>query len=135
MNQAHGYVLILDPNERSHPDGSGVYAQLNRPVYVAVSLDQAVAQAETNPPCLVILMGSDDHPHWTQPLVRRLRQVNRTLHTTIVALTDSGSPHWDHQEDSPGVDGFLVRPLSDDVLRTLVESAFVKHQYQHPPAI
>ncbi|MGB5974209.1 MAG: hypothetical protein WBG38_12875 [Nodosilinea sp.] len=45
---------------------------------------------------------------------------------TIVALTDSASPDWNYCEELPGVDGLLVQPLSIDVLRSLVESAFVR---------
>lgn len=125
MHSPHGYILILDPGRRHCQDNHCFDDQFNCPVYIAASPEQALAQAATAPPCLVILMG-DDQQYWTQALIDQLRQTRQTPRMTIVALTNSTSPRWDYQENTPGIDGFLVKPLSNDVLNTLVESAFAK---------
>lgn len=99
--------------------------QLESNVFVAHSADQAVARIEESIPYLVILSGA--HKNWSPALVDRLRETVRPSgSTTIVALTQSHEPSWSPQEEHPGIDGFLVEPLTQDVLHLVVESAAAK---------
>lgn len=125
MTLTHGYILVLDPERHGNRDVHPLEADLQYPVYVASSTEQAVKRVRQAPPCLVILVGNN-FQDWSPPLVSHLRQNTYTADMTIVALTDSTSPQWNHQEDYPGLDGLLVKPLGPDVLRSLVESAFAR---------
>lgn len=125
MTSIHGYVLVLDPERRERRDVHSLAADLQYPVFVASSTEQAVSQVNQAPPCLVILVG-DNFQDWSQPLIDQLRCRQGAGDMTIVALTDSASPQWQHSEDNPGVDGLLVKPLSPDILRSLVASAFAR---------
>ncbi|MEM1255872.1 MAG: hypothetical protein AAGI69_25820 [Cyanobacteria bacterium P01_H01_bin.21] len=93
-------------------------------VFIARSAAQAVARIEESIPYLVILSGT--HQSWPQAFINRLRETVKPLSTTIVALTRSHEPTWSFQEEHPGIDGFLVEPISKDVLHLLVESAVAK---------
>ena len=130
MTYSNGYILILDQHSNhfrlieSLLDQTLPDHQRCR-VYVADSFEQAVHRAAQMPPYLVILAGSNKSS-WSQRLARRLRQAMNTAGVTIVALTDSDAPSWFHQEENPELDGFLVRPLTPDVLSSLVQSALAK---------
>ncbi|HEY9764697.1 MAG TPA: hypothetical protein V6D07_19370 [Trichocoleus sp.] len=127
MKNSDGYILILD-TQRHEPHGvHSLLTQLHCPVFIAGTAEQAVAKTRQMSPCLVILIG--DGCSWSQSLVDQLRQEGSAAQMTIVALTDSSSPHWDHSEDNPGLDGFLVKPLSSEVLTLLVESALAKQSW------
>ncbi|MBD2059824.1 response regulator transcription factor [Oculatella sp. FACHB-28] len=93
----------------------------------ASSIDQVVAKVSQMSPYLVILAG--DGQNWSQALVKDLRDAANTCETTIVALTDCNAPSWVHQEENPGFDGFLVKPISSDVLTSLVQSAWARQTY------
>lgn len=123
----HGYILVLDTQRHPSQGVHSLLTQLPCPVFIAGSAEQAVEQASQTAPYLVILIG--DGQNWCQSLVEQLRQSIDATGVTIVALTDSGNPHWDHQEDNPGLDGFLVNPLSGEVLTSLVESALAKQRW------
>ncbi|MDA0674676.1 MAG: hypothetical protein O3C67_13355 [Cyanobacteria bacterium] len=98
------------------------------PIYVASSTEQAVAQAQQAAPCLVILVGDDQS--WVKAQVDTLRQSTQATQATILALTESTRPNWEPQENTPDLDGFLVKPLTDDVLTSLIQSALVKQTYR-----
>ncbi|HSM83170.1 MAG TPA: hypothetical protein VLS96_15880 [Nodosilinea sp.] len=125
MNLTRGYILVLDPERRHRDDAHPLETDLQYPVFVASSTEQAVSRVNQGIPCLVILVGNN-FKDWSQPLVRQLRQHHQAPDMTIVALTDSASPQWNYSEDTPGLDGLLVQPLSVDILRSLVESAFAR---------
>lgn len=125
MTLTRDYILVLDPQCDHHDDAHPLETDLQYPVYVASSTEQAVTRVNQGAPCLVILVGNDFHD-WSLPLVNQLRQHGQAPDMTIVALTDSTSPQWDYSEDTPGLDGLLVQPLSMDILRSLVESAFAR---------
>ena len=93
----------------------------------ATSEEQALAQMSQQPPFLIILAG--DHQNWSQALLRELRTFASTHRSTIVALTDFHAPSWMHQEENPGFDGFLVSPLSTEVLSSLVQSAQMRQAF------
>lgn len=124
----NGYILVLAPDHQEIRNIQAIEADLPYPVVVARSTEQAMTQLGHGKPCLVILV---DHngPSWPQHLVQHLRQASPTPDMTIVALTDSTSPQWDHTEDSPELDGFLVRPLSLDIVKSLVESAHARQTW------
>lgn len=126
MNLTRSYILVLDP-ERSHRDDAHpLESDLQYPVVVTRSPAQAFTRVSQGAPCLVILVGNN-FQDWSQSLIRQLRQHAQSPDMTIVALTDSASPQWNYSEDIPGLDGLLVQPLSMDILRSLVESAFARH--------
>lgn len=124
MKDLQRYVLVVDS---SYEDFQGIHLMLSHlhcPVVVASSVEQAVAQAQQEPPYLVILAG--DNENWSQSLVNQLRQTTPKANVTIVALTNTTDPRWGHYEENPGIDGFLVQPVSGDILNLLVESALAK---------
>ncbi len=114
------YVLLLasQPIEALHGLES-LLQQLPYTVEIVDSIDQAVAKVAQEPPCLVILQ---EQP-WTRSLIRQLRTLQHADRITLVMLTEPHSPSWLHQDQNPGVDGFLVKPLSSDVLSSLIQSA------------
>jgi CheY-like chemotaxis protein len=126
MTLTRDYILVLDPERHPRDDAHPIETDLQYPVYVASSTEQAVGRVNEGAPCLVILVGNN-FQDWSQPLVNQLRQHDQAADLTIVALTDSASPQWNYSEDTPGLDGLLVQPLSMDILRSLVESAFARH--------
>lgn len=91
------------------------------------SEEQALIQMTQQPPFLIILAG--DHQNWSQTLLQELRLFANKHRTTFVALTDFHAPRWMHQEENPGFDGFLVSPLSSEVLLALVESAQTRQAF------
>ena len=60
--------------------------------------------------------------------MQRLRETVKPADVTIVALTESSESSWFPYEEHPSLDGFLVKPLSSDVLNSVVESALAKTQ-------
>jgi len=93
-------------------------------VQIAHSEEQAVDHAVQHSPFLVILAG--DHHKWSQSLVCQLRTLASNRCMTLIALTDFHAPSWVMQEDNPGFDGFLVNPISNDILFSLVQSAHTR---------
>lgn len=125
MTLIRDYILVLDPECDRHDDAHSLETDLQYPVFVASSTEQAVTRVNQGAPCLVILVGNN-FQDWSPPLVDHLRQHGQAPDMTIVALTDSTSPQWNYGEETPGLDGLLVQPLSIDILRSLVESAFAR---------
>ena len=124
MDGSNGYVLLLGQHLDADLTFQSLSNQVQGRVFVAQSTAQAVARIEKSIPYLVILSGT--HQNWSPAFVDQLRETVKPLGTTIVALTQSHEPSWSPQEDHPGIDGFLVEPLSKDVLHLLVESAVAK---------
>ncbi|WP_416673950.1 response regulator [Egbenema bharatensis] len=127
MKQTQRYVLVLGQDARTLQMLGSLLDQLKYPMVVADSLEQAMVRASQTPPLMIILSG---HQNWTQPLIKRLRNVaNSSNKITIVALTEFHSPSWLHQDENPGVDGFLVKPIQSDVLFSLLQSAWARQTY------
>ncbi|MEA5465185.1 hypothetical protein [Leptothoe sp. PORK10 BA2] len=124
MGSSNGYVLLLGQCLGADLTLQSLSTQVEGPVFVAQSAEQAVARIEQGIPYLVILSGTDQN--WSPAFVNQLRETTKPSGTTIVALTQFHEPSWSPQEDHPGIDGFLVEPLSQDVLHLLVESAVAK---------
>lgn len=122
ISKHDGYILVLNPDHQEIRAIRAMELNLPYPVFVAHSTEQAVRRLTEGRPCLVILVGNNVQT-WSQPLIQQIRQMPTAADTTIVALTDSASPQWNHSEDTPELDGFLVKPLSLDIIKSLVESA------------
>jgi DNA-binding NarL/FixJ family response regulator len=128
MNRSPSYILVLDQDSRNLQSLGLLLNQLQCPVVVARSLDQAMAEAS---PYLIILSGGQQN--WTKTLVQKLRNVSNSSDCiTIVALTDFQASNWLSQEENPELDGFLVNPLNSDILVSLVQSAWVRQTYCSP---
>lgn len=124
MDISSGYILLLGQYCGTDLMFQALSHQIEGSIFIAHSADQAVARIKQSIPYLVILSGA--HKNWSPALINRLRETVKPLGTTIVALTQSHEPSWSPQEDHPGIDGFFVEPLSQDVLTLLVESAVAK---------
>jgi DNA-binding NarL/FixJ family response regulator len=125
MKFSQSYVLILAQPSDDLQMLESLLERLKCPSIVTHSPEQALAQANQDPPYLMIFAGS--HPKWLQMRVNDLRSnLANAGSITIVALTDFHVPKWLHQEDNPGFDGFLVKPLSSDVLTSLLQSAWAR---------
>ena len=127
MEQLQNYILILDEGSDDLQIIESLLRHLRCPMIVAGSPEQAMARATQAPPYLLILIG--EQQHWCKPLVHQFRSLADTHGITIVALTDVHAPSWLRQEDNPGLDGFLVKPLNRDILSALVQSAWVRQTY------
>jgi AmiR/NasT family two-component response regulator len=124
MKSTQSYVLVLDQGSDYLQGLEFLMAQLKCPVVVAHSATQAIARVTQTPPYLIILAGNPQN--WSRKLVNEFRQRVNARKTTIVALTDSHDPSWLHQEENPGLDGLLVKPLNGDVLTSVVQSAWMR---------
>jgi CheY-like chemotaxis protein len=116
------YVLLLAEQAEELLGLETLLERLRFTVEVADSAEQAIAKVSHTAPCLMILQGN----RWSHSFVRELRTL--TDHTMLVALTDYHAPSWRHQEENPGFDGYLVKPLSSDILSSLVQSASVRQR-------
>ncbi|WAL58107.1 response regulator [Thermocoleostomius sinensis] len=131
MNRLSSYVLVLDQDSRNLQSLGSLLTQLQCPVVIARSFDQALEEASQTPPYLIILSGGQQN--WTKALVQKLRNVSNSSDcVTIVALTDFQVSNWLSQEENPDLDGFLVNPLNSDILVSLVQSAWVRQTYCSP---
>jgi DNA-binding response OmpR family regulator len=124
MKTSNDYILLLGQRCDESQTLQGILKQMSCPFSIAYSPEQAVVQIEQKTPYLVILSGN--HTYWSSPLIQRLRNTAKAAQVMIVALTESHEPSWFLQEDNPGVDGFLVKPLSTEVLSSVVESALAQ---------
>ncbi|ASC72540.1 hypothetical protein XM38_034980 [Halomicronema hongdechloris C2206] len=127
MKFSQAYILVLDSSRR---DTQAIYTllkQLRCPVFVAETIDQAVAKAKQCSPYLVILRG--DYQEGAPGLIEQLRQTMQAAEVTIVALTESSKPSWGDHIEQLGLDGVFVEPLNGDVLNLLVDSAMAKQAY------
>ena len=128
MKLSQDYVLVLDEQKYHSPKPALCNLSGHCAFVIATSVEHAIEQAQQKNPCLVILVG--ENQSWFEHQVRILRQSNQTPAMTIVALTESGSPRWHSANNHLDLDGFLVQPLTDDILVSLVQSAVVKQSYR-----
>ncbi|MDX2213206.1 MAG: hypothetical protein SFY66_07945 [Oculatellaceae cyanobacterium bins.114] len=127
MKLSQSYVLVLDHHSGDLKMLESLLMPLRCSIEVVSSVEQAMVRVNQAPPYLVILTGS--RQNWSRTLVNKLRDQTNASNVTIVALTDVHAPSWQHQEENPGLDGFLVKPLSGDVLASLVQSAWARQTY------
>jgi AmiR/NasT family two-component response regulator len=124
MASQSNYVLLLAPQTEELHGLESLLVEMRYSVKIAHSAAQAIANINQEPPCLVILQ---EDP-WLQPLIHQLRSIADADRMTLVVLTECHSPSWLYQEQNPGVDGFLVKPLSQDVLFSLIHSASARQR-------
>ena len=127
MEHLQNYILIFDQGSDDLQMLESLLRHLRCPLVVTSSLEQATARAEQAPPCLLILIGNQQA--WSKPLVNQFRGLADAHGITMVALTDVHAPSWLRQEDNPGLDGFLVKPLNRDILSSLIQSAWIRQTY------
>lgn len=124
MQPRPGYILLLTKQPHQITVLEFLLGHSCYSVAIADSEEQAVAHAAQHPPFLIILAG--DHLNWSQGWLRELRNHANAHRITLVSLTDSHAPSWIRQEENPGFDGFLVSPLSGEILSSLVQSAHTR---------
>lgn len=127
MKPPHSYVLVLNHQSDDLHMLQALLELLRCPLIVTSSTDQAMQKMSQSPPYLVILVGN--YHYWSKSLINDLRDNASKVKVTIVALTDVHAPNWLRQEENPGVDGFLVKPLSPDVMSSVVQAAWAKQTY------
>ncbi len=127
MKIPHSYVLVLDQSSEDLQRLEKLLQPLRCPLVVVNSVEQVIARAMQSPPYLIILAGNSQL--WSRQLVDQIRQLTNACGVTILAMTDCHAPSWMPQEDNPGVDGFLVKPISGDVLLSLVQSAWARQSF------
>lgn len=127
MERLQNYILILNQGTDDLQMIESLLSHLRCPLVIASSPEQAIARARQAPPYLLILTGHEQD--WSKSLVRQFRNLANACGITIVAITDVHAPSWLRQEDNPGVDGFLVKPLNRDILSSLIQSAWVRQNY------
>ena len=118
------YVLVLHQDAENLQALESLMQQMRYPMIVAHSLTQAIAKVSQTAPCLIILTGNQQT--WSNGLIATFRRIANVRQTPIVALTDFHAPSWLTQEDNPGLDGFLVKPLNGEVLKSVLHSALAR---------
>ncbi len=124
MQSSPSDILLLAKQPHEARILASLLRQSSYSVASTSSEAQALAQITRKPPFLIILTG--DYHTWSQTLLGELRTYANMHRITLVALTDFHAPRWMHQEENPGFDGFLVYPLSSEVLSSLVQSAHTR---------
>ncbi len=118
------YVLLLADRTEEVFGLESLLRKLRFTVEIANSPEQAIAQVHRDTPCLVIVHGD----RWSHTFMRQLRTLANTDGMMLMFLTDCHAPSWLYQDQNPGFDGFLVKPLSSDILSSLVQSASARQQ-------
>ncbi len=124
MQLTPGYILLLAKQPHTVNVLATLLGRSSYAVAIANTEEQAIAKISQHAPFLVILAGN--HHNWSQTLLRELRTRATKRPITLLALTDFHAPSWIHQEENPGFDGFLVNPISSDILYSLVQSAHTR---------
>ncbi len=127
MELLQNYILIFDQGTEDLQMLESLLGHLRCPLTVTRSAEQAIAKVKQAPPYLIILVGTQQG--WPQPLMQQFRALADRCGITIIAVTDVHAPSWLRQEDNPGVDGFLVKPLNRDILTSVVQSAWIRQTY------
>lgn len=127
MKLTLSYILLLAKQPHKLSVLASLLGHSCHSVAIASSEEQAIAHTLRHPPFLIIMAG--DHENWSQTVLRELRNHANSHHITLVALTDSHAPSWIRQEENPGFDGFLVHPISREVLSSLVQSAYTRQTF------
>ncbi|MDX2096613.1 MAG: hypothetical protein SFW36_02460 [Leptolyngbyaceae cyanobacterium bins.59] len=117
-------VLLLSRRTRNLQGLESMLKRMEYSVTITSSAEQAVARVFEANPCLIIL--ECNHQCWSPGLVQDLRSNTSACRAMIFALTESYAPSWVNQEENPGFDGFLVKPISDEVMASLIQSAWVR---------
>jgi CheY-like chemotaxis protein len=124
MYLSSGYILLIAKQPHKVRVLLALLNHSGYSVEIAATESQAIAQTRQHLPFLIILVGN--HTHWSEELLQGLRVHANNHHSTLIALTDFHAPSWIHQEENPGFDGFLVNPISIEVLSSLIQSAHTR---------
>jgi two-component system cell cycle response regulator DivK len=104
-------VLLVEDNERNLKLARAVLEHAGIEVRVATTGEDAVDQATSSPPDLVLmdlqLPGIDGHE-----ALARLRRDSRTAAVPVVALTAFAMPADRRRALDEGFDGYLEKPIS-----------------------
>ncbi|NET51598.1 MAG: hypothetical protein F6K09_23675 [Merismopedia sp. SIO2A8] len=134
MTNAPDYILVLEQQPSHDPQGLALLQMVWRsPLVVAHSTAQVLDSIRDIPPCLVILIGN--HTRWPSQFSRQLRTEANSLGCTILALTDAAAPSWPDQSDTSIFDGFLVKPLTSDVLTSVLQTAQARRSVTEQPSV
>lgn len=120
------YILLLAPQIEELQGLESLLQQVALDVEIVDTADQALDRVSQSPPCLVILQ----EDLRSEATIYRLRRIANADRMTLVIVTETDSPSWLHQDQHPDVDGFLVKPLSSDVLFSLIHSASARQYCQ-----
>lgn len=121
MHLRSSYILLLAKQPHMLDVLTALLKQRSYSVAVTLTEEQALEHIQKSPPFLIVVVG--DRHTWSHSLLSQLRTHANAHQITLVALTDAHAPSWIYQEDNPGFDGFLVSPISSEILSSLVESA------------
>jgi AmiR/NasT family two-component response regulator len=124
MQSPSDYILVLAHQPQSVSPLALMLEHCRYLVAIAQSEEQVAAHTIQRPPFLIILAG--DYQDWSKGLMRKLRAYANAHRVTLIALTDAYAASWIDQEENPGFDGFLVNPLSRDIIFSLVQSAHTR---------
>jgi CheY-like chemotaxis protein len=127
MEPSQSYVLVVDQEANDIHILESLLKCLSCSVVVVNSAEQAMMFASQDTPYLVIWISN--YLGGAHQFVHQLRdQANHRSQPAmmIVALTDIGAPSWLQQDENPGFDGFLVKPISGEILSSVVQSAWVR---------
>jgi DNA-binding NarL/FixJ family response regulator len=131
MHLGSSYILLLAKQPQTLSVLTDLLKQNSCPVAITLSEEQAINHTLKSPPFLIIVVG--DRKNWSRSLLGELRSQANAHQITLVALTDFHAPSWIYQEDNPGFDGFLVNPISSDILSSLVQSARTRQNWTVTP--
>ncbi len=137
MGDLHSYILVVS---QSSEDCQWLYGlpleRLQCAVMVVSSLEDAVQQIHRAVPCLLILASGQSV--WHTSIVQRFRSLTNDCGMTIVVVSESHAPRWSRQDHSLGIDGYLVKPITGEILNSLIQSAWARQvccALQYPCAI
>ncbi|MGK7890790.1 MAG: hypothetical protein AB4042_15770 [Leptolyngbyaceae cyanobacterium] len=133
MNNFPDYVLMLEqqPSRESH-NLARLMNAWRSPFVIAKSTAQVLSSFQDLSPCLVILIGN--HNNWPRQFSQQLRVDANLLGCTILALTEAAAPNWPEYEDPSIFDGFLVKPLSFDILDSIIQVAKARRSVKNRTA-
>jgi hypothetical protein len=116
-------ILLFNPAD---PHGFDLYRNLltfdpDLSLRITQSVDETLRQIQQSIPDLLILAGNEQD--WPSSLVAGCRAIAGDAALLILAITTGCALDWTQPQDHPGVDGFLVQPIGDGILRLLFQSA------------
>ncbi|WP_448571709.1 hypothetical protein [Trichothermofontia sp.] len=137
MGDLQSYILVLG---QSAEDFQWLYGlpegMVQCSVIMVSSLEDAVKHVNHAVPCLLILASGQSV--WHTSIVERFRNLTDDCGMTIVVVSESHAPRWSRQEHNLGVDGYLVKPITGEILNSLIQSAWARQvccALQRPCAI
>lgn len=125
MGDLQSYILVVG---QSSEDWQWLHAlpleRLQCSVMVVSSLEEAVQQIHRAVPCLLILASGQSV--WHTSIVQHFRSLTNDCGMTIVVVSESNAPRWSRHDNHLGIDGYLVKPITGDILNSLIQSAWAR---------